>query len=446
MAAFVALCGLVYAGWALTIPYNHAPDEADRFIIVDFIARHHALPSGLDPAARIPLWGTSYAFQPMLTAIAGAVLSGVTATLGGDRIAQATAARFVSVLCGMGTVAVCVTLGRHFFRGPWRMLFPVLVGLLPQFAFISSYINNDALAVLATALVVLAWVRGLEAGWTVRNAALLGGALALCSLSYVNTYGFLPLSVVLCAVERVMAWRTATDRGAFWRTTGVAVGVVSIVWSGLALWWFIRNGLLYDGDVLGLTTSGMMIERYGAPHVQPEVIAGAARRTSVMAMVLGRWWLILTVASFIGMFGYAAQQLPLPSYVTYLGVWLVAGVSCLAMVARWLYGLVTRRPTEPRAPTVLPGISGGRRVLLYGCFLVSMAIPWALSLYRSWTQDFQPQGRYVMPMLIPFTFFVVWGLESVVDRYVPRLRTVLIIGLTLGLVAILAQAWTVAIR
>ncbi len=446
MWAYVAACGVVYAVWALTIPYNHAPDEADRFIIVDYLVRHRTLPSGLDPETRIPLWGTSYAFQPMLGAIGGAILATITAAFGGDRIAQVTAARFVSVMCGMGTAAVCVALGRHFFGRPWRMLFPVMIGALPQFVFISSYINNDSLAVFASALVILAWVRGLQEGWTVRNASFLGGALAICSLSYVNSYGYLLLTVVLCVVERAMAWRTASDKSAFWRMTGVAVGVVSAVWVVLASWWFIRNGLLYDGDILGLTTSGRMIEQYGAPHVQPDVIAGAARRTSVMAMVLGRWWLILTVASFIGMFGYAAQQLPLASYGAYLLTWLIAGVSCLVLLVRWMMRMLLRRPTAQVEPTVLQGITGGRRFLLLGCFVVAMAIPWALSLYRSWTQDFQPQGRYVMPMLIPFMFFVVWGIGSIVERYVPRFRTGILAGLVVVLVAILAQAWTVAVR
>ena len=39
-----------------------------------------------------------------------------------------------------------------------------------------------------------------------------------------------------------------------------------------------------------------------------------------------------------------------------------------------------------------------------------------LSVYYSWTTDFQPQGRYLMPSLIPLTYFAITGFKEVMER------------------------------
>ena len=42
--------------------------------------------------------------------------------------------------------------------------------------------------------------------------------------------------------------------------------------------------------------------------------------------------------------------------------------------------------------------------------LISMVFPIALSIYYSYYSDFQPQGRYVLPLLIPLMYFVTLGI------------------------------------
>lgn len=445
MVAFTVACGLMYLAWALKIPYNHAPDEAMRYRIVEFILQHGSLPSGMDPEIRDPLWGTSYAFQPILSYLVGAAFATVAGWFGGGAAAQVLAARLVSVLCGTGTVAVCVVLGRRFFTGPWRWLFPVSIGLLPQFAFLNAYVNNDALALFSSALVVLAWVRGIESGWTVRNSLFLGFALAVCTLSYYNTYGFLLVTVVLCVGERAITWRTGADRRTFWRATWVAVGIVTATWAVLAAWWFVRNGILYDGDFLGLATSNASTELYGAPEIRAGVRSGLGRGWTFFEMVFRKYWLIATLMSIVGMFGYMLQWLPLPSYWWWWFTWAVAAVGCGALAVRRLVPRWRAALTPAAESPALPGIAGAKRTLLQCCLAGAVVFPWLLSLDHSWTQDFQPQGRYVLPMLVPMTYFVVRGLAWVVERWLPRARTAIVTTMTVVMLVILVQAlvWVV---
>ena len=58
------------------------------------------------------------------------------------------------------------------------------------------------------------------------------------------------------------------------------------------------------------------------------------------------------------------------------------------------------------------------KALLEVIFGINIVIPISLSIYYSYCNDFQPQGRYIMPMLIPFMYFVVSGLEKVLDKFI----------------------------
>ena len=51
-------------------------------------------------------------------------------------------------------------------------------------------------------------------------------------------------------------------------------------------------------------------------------------------------------------------------------------------------------------------------------FLLSIIVPISLSIYYSYTSDFQPQGRYIMGIIIPFTYFVVNGIEKILEKFV----------------------------
>ena len=57
-----------------------------------------------------------------------------------------------------------------------------------------------------------------------------------------------------------------------------------------------------------------------------------------------------------------------------------------------------------------------KKLLFDWTMLISVFIPVFLSAWYSYTSDYQPQGRYCLPMLIPFMFFVVRGLEKITKK------------------------------
>lgn len=133
-----------YLAWALAAPFDASPDESMRYQIVEFIAKHGSLPDGRDPEIRNANWGISYAFNPILPYMAGAVLVKIVQLFTASFRATVIAARMVNVLLGGGMAWFTWKIGELMFRRKEEgRFFAVLVCFLPGTCFLFSYINTD---------------------------------------------------------------------------------------------------------------------------------------------------------------------------------------------------------------------------------------------------------------------------------------------------------------
>ena len=185
-------------GTSIFLKTEHAPDEAMRMLIPEYIVSHHALPNGIEEAVRHPLWGFSYALYPYLTALISAVFMGIAALFNGSAAVLLTAARLTSVLSGTGTLIVVFLIGEELFeRRESALLGGIFVGFLPQFVFLSCYVNNDSFAVFTVALIIYFWIRGMKNAFCKKDCIGLGAGCGLCALSYYNAYAYLLCSILL---------------------------------------------------------------------------------------------------------------------------------------------------------------------------------------------------------------------------------------------------------
>ena len=53
---FIVGCFVLYASLAWVIPFNTAPDESMRYVLVRYLSEHGSIPVGTDPAIRDPIW------------------------------------------------------------------------------------------------------------------------------------------------------------------------------------------------------------------------------------------------------------------------------------------------------------------------------------------------------------------------------------------------------
>lgn len=423
---FLASLFLFYFLWAWTQPYNTAPDEAMRYDIPTFIYEHGRLPHGGDPSIRNPIWGISYGFNPILSYIFAAGFMKITSIFTTQEFALLMAARMVSVLFGVGTAFFTIRISKKLFPFVYRPLFICLVCLLPQMAYIASYVNNDSMAICTTAMIVYMWILGIESNWDKKSCVGLALSISLCALSYYNAYGFILCSILLFCFTTAFCQNKKYDFGTMWKK-GWPIAAIVLVCIG---WWFIRNALIYDGDFMARAIAREYGEMYAAPGFKPsDHFTYQKAGMPLLEMLLTQHWLRDTKFSFIACFGNMEHYLNLSTYDIYLYP-LYFGA----------FGMLFQLPNKFRLRKDKKWHIDGIFHLLMA---VAMVIPVFLSIYYSYTSDFQAQGRYILPMIIPLMYFAVLGLKTITEFLIRKERIwIFTFGYSLIIVLTTVQAFT----
>lgn len=321
---FMVFCILLI--WSMMLRLNDGPDEIGRYSICQYIFRHGSLPHGGDPEIRIPEWGFSYAFQPILSYIIGAGFMKITALFTANEYFYIVAARFVSVLCGLFMAIFVRKISKLIFEDKkCQWIFTLLVCLLPQGMFMFVYVNTDSMALLSSAVIVYAWLQGLKNGWNYKNCLMLSVGIILCALSYYNAYGFILCSIFIFAASFI---NKDEESGRFridWKKLlkkGILISCIVLIGVG---WWFIRNYLIYNGDFLGLTTRKI----YGELYAEYEWLKPSNARTyaraglPVFQMLKDTEYIPLLAKSFVGIFGKMDMMLPKRIYCGFSVIFLL---------------------------------------------------------------------------------------------------------------------------
>ena len=274
---------LFYFLWSCTQRYNFSADESMRYQIAQFIYEHGSLPRGDDPLIRNEDWGTSYAFNPILSYMASA-----------------------------------------------------LVVFLPGNVILYSYVNCDALAMCSTAIIFYSWVKAYKEGWNWTTCAVSAIGMGLCFLSYYNAYGFILttffffVGTMLTDQEKAPKerWKEMIQKGLF----------ILVIVCVIALWWFIRNAILYHGDFLGRETSSACAELYARAKYKPSNSKTFQKKgDSMLCMIFYRPvylehdWLVTVLYSFVGAFGYNRiylSKMIIVPYLCCLGIGLILMRNC----------------------------------------------------------------------------------------------------------------------
>ncbi|MGI6071177.1 MAG: ArnT family glycosyltransferase [Blautia sp.] len=416
--------------WAAVQPFDVSPDERMRYEIVQYLCKYGRLPHGGDPELRNQIWGISYAFNPIISYMISAVFVKIAGIFTAEEIVLVVAARMVNVLFLTGTAWFTLKIGKKLFPGEGKWLFTVLVIFLPGVLFVGSYVNNDAMALFSTAFICYVWVRYLEEGWTVKNCIRLGVGLSICLLSYYNAYGWILVSFLLFTFTALFGGDKAWDFK-FWLKRGLIVAAVAAVLAG---WWFVRNGILYDGDILGMKTSSHYAQLYAQDGFKPSQRMTPQRQGmslwDMLWYVPGQWnhnWLITVLVSFVGTFGYMTVFIPYGLSKAYLLFYVLGGAGILFSLR--MFGFRKKEVFRTRS------FVGGQQVriksvtimkewdklrIFHVAMLLAMAIPPVLLLQYAWASDFQAQGRYLLPMVIPMMYFVTKGYENLLTRFVKK--------------------------
>ncbi|MEQ8156436.1 MAG: glycosyltransferase family 39 protein [Clostridiaceae bacterium] len=385
---------MTYLAWSIVIPFNHAPDELQRFDIVDFIIKYKTLPVAGDPRLYYGDYGITYASNPYFPYIISAAVCIIAQNLN-IGIQPFIVSRIISVLSGVGTVYFCWLISKEVFKySKAKYFFPVFLGFIPQYAFICGYTNQDSFTVFLSSIMIFLWIKGLESNWNYETAIKVGLVSGLILLSYLNGYSVVlaTLFMVLISHKNIFSWK-------FIKKLLICIFIMFLV-SG---WFFIRNAYLYDGDFLGSNFNTMLSEKLAIPEFKPsarDVISKSGFGFGYL--IFDTSWISLTFRSFWALFDNMSVAI---SYKYYL---LMLSLS-IASVMGLSYKVVYYFKNDFKELFK-------KKFFLASAFTFMCAF--FLHYYYSVHSDYQPQGRYLYPALIPLLILMCKGLDEIVgDRY-----------------------------
>ena len=394
---FVLVCFVFYTIWNLTQFINYAPDEMMRLDVTFFLFEHNRLPVG-DELTHL-IWGFSYAHMPtMLCNVIGYLFMCLASPFTAETLNLVFAARMVSVLAGTGTVYFVIKAAKLLFDSPSKWMMIVFAAFIPQFAFLASYVNNDSLAVFGSAMIFYVWVYVIKNKWTYGISALLVIGMSVCALSYYNSYGWILASIVFFVITY---FKQNPEKYLDFIKLGGFIAAFTVV---LISYLFVRHLVLY-GDILGMSTGAYYGELYAQPGMKPsERFSLSEQGVGLMDMLFGNSyaWVASTVKSFFAAFGYMQYFAPEDMYTFY---YIVFGAGVIGFIALLTFKIMKRQKIQFDI------------MLLYALAAGVAMITVFLSIYNSYFNDFQAQGRYCYPALIPVVLIVSRGLDYLVNLF-----------------------------
>ncbi len=415
----VALYFLIYLiiGVSMLIqqPFGNPPDEFNRYLIPEYIAKYGTLPNGYEESIRIPGYGFSYAFQPILPYMVQGYAMRFVQCFTDSATALLYTARAMNLLFGLITALFVLLLAKKwFFDKRLQYLFAFLVTFLPQSIFIHTYVNTDSCCMMSIAIMLYGLTRGLSDHFSLSSSVYLSIGIILCALSYYNAYGFI-LSCILLFIANYLslhhaslsfAWRLFLVRGCF---------ISTLVLLGIA-WWFIRSYLLYDGDVLGLASRDYCASLYAIPSLHPDTrVTWHNQGYSILDMLLQSDFVNLSTLSFIGIYG--------PMTIT-TSIWVYRFYKLLFLFGIVLCFLLNRKSLKEEVPDTLYQKRPIFRIFYHCNLIFCILMPCFLSAYYSYMTDYQPQGRYLLPCLIPLCYYCIRGFQKGSIFFTERLQTI----------------------
>lgn len=417
---FFLYCFFLYLLWAIIVPFDSPPDEFNRYLVPQFIYENGKLPCGLEDSVRIWGYGFSYAIYPNIPSIISALFMKIGATIFGIEKLYIYA-RLTSILSGVGVVIMGKKIAGQLFNSNTSKLFVISISLLPQFTYLSSYMNNDTFAVFSVSIVIYGMLIGCKNNWNAKSCIIMGVGGSMCALSYYNSLGIIVVAF-LYATVLVIGNKSLKNKLIFYLQR---VGIVASTMLALTSFFFIRNAINLDGDFLGLKTRNIHNEMFAIDELKMSLAQTPYKSgVSLFGMLTGEYmdsrWLGITKVSFLGMFGGMNDLIRL-EYYTFFEYVIKIGIVCL------IIGIIINKKKD---------YDFKNKMWFYISMVLMCIITVSLSLYYSYFVDFQPQGRYLMPMLISLTILFISGWEIILEKIPLPVRKLITICMIMGYVLI----------
>jgi 4-amino-4-deoxy-L-arabinose transferase-like glycosyltransferase len=365
------------------LPRGAGPDWKANMDVSRFIYEHKRLAVLPDDEASLHFtaYGSTRALRPPLSYIVSALAAKALEFTQLDLYLLLR--KGSALLCALAVALAFYAVSLYFNSYRIGLLSAAIIGLMPQFAFIASYNNDDSGAIFSATLMIAALVRVYRHGMSTSNAVLVGLATGLILISKMTAWLMLPFAM-LFLLYFVRAPIRQLSRYA------VVTGLVLMLTGG---WWFVMNISVYgmDDPILHKISAEM-----AAKHQRqlPDGASGYASRG------IGYYDLLVknhdnflgeTAKSTIGNLDWLRLRLGPLQYFTYLLIFYIALLYFPLRVAAHLGGSYRD----------LSGNKAVVRQLVFEALLFGMII-FQIFMY-TWANinnDIQIQGKYIIPIFL----------------------------------------------
>lgn len=371
-----------YSSTAWYLPRGAGPDSQAHYDVARFIHDHQRLaviPADLDSLMLTP-YGSTRALRPPLSYLVSAAVAGVIDD--GNNLFKALR---------LGSGLLCAVTVALVFAGLWLMFErywlalggALLFGLLPQFAFIASYTNDDSGAIFSATALVASMIWILRKGLNRKTAAVFGLSTGLVILSKFTAWLLLPTAA--CFVLLYL-WR---DRQR--ATTHMVIILVALLVGGG--WWILFNISHYGIDDPLLANVSNQISQEHARVEDPGSRGYLSKGIDASSLLLHNY------RNFIGeSFKSTVGNL---DWLRLRVGWLQYGLygSILALAVLYLpFRLVPIKFPN----TFGKGINEPEGSTYFYCILLAMVVLQVFMYVRfNLYHDIQVQGKYMLPVFLP---------------------------------------------
>lgn len=391
---FLFSVSCIYLLWALILPFNQGPDEYHRFDVANFIYQYKELPVAGDERLFYGVYGVTYATNLSFPYLLGSILM-IVSDFFGDIENLYLVHRMVSVLSGILAVYFVYKIAQLLkLETKFLYFFVAIFALIPQYAFINSYVNLDSFTVFILVLIMYLLLKGEKEQWALKNLIFLGIATGLALLSYLNGYVIVPAAIVYLFLS-------IKNKKVFLKNILIIASVALIV----AGPFFLRNAILYQ-DLLGMDTNAKLSEELAIEELKPSNRQTPyAQGMTLSEMLLDKGWLVNSFNSFFASFGYFSIWLSLKHY------YMIATFVLTSLIGVLLGGYFAIKRNIKGGITEL---LNKYRFIIMQLLVIGLTI--FLSIYYSYFSDFQPQGRYLYPAYFSIIYLVVLGIRNIVNK------------------------------
>lgn len=468
LALIVALYLLLAALYATQVPAWQAPDEPAHYNYIHELATTGQFPvlrmgdydqqyleqlKAARFAPELPIAGVRYeAHQPPLYYLLSVPVFHLT---GGEL----TALRLFSAALGALLLVLVYAIAATIFPGRLHLALAAaaFVAFLPMHLAIAASVNNDTLAEILLAALLLLSIRYVKTIVVDARApsggsvVMIGLLLGLALITKVSAYVAVP--VVFAAL--LIAWYESRRNPLPAPRLALHALLIAAPALLIALPWYARNATVYGHlDIL-------------ARRWHDTVVVGQLRTAELLAQVgLGavlERFIVWSHASFWGVFGWMGVWMDGRVYTLLLAFSLAVLTGCIALAARKVYQPRASKnslssPPSPQPPLAYPQnrrafgpTPHAQRFRRWALGLLALSALLTAGIYVSYNLIFvQPQGRYLFPALPTIGLAVALGWQEALRPAAARWTGIALISSAAlaGLIGWLRQgvnSWSVAL-